>query len=51
LIEVEWDSRCDEDGREQGVCASVVARGDAAPVLEPAEHVLDFVALLESVMS
>ena len=28
-----------------GVGASVVAGVDAAPVLEPAEHVLDFVAL------
>ena len=27
------------------MCASVVAHGDAAPVLEAAEHVLDAVAL------
>src|SRR5437764_14706450 len=46
LIEIEGDRGCDADGREEGVGAAVVAGGDAAPVLEFGEHVLDFVALL-----
>jgi len=30
---------------KESVCAAVVAHGDAAPVLEPAEHDFDAVAL------
>ena len=45
LSEPEGDGRCDADGREEGVGAAVVAGGDAAPVLEAAEHVLDAMAL------
>jgi hypothetical protein len=46
LIEIEGDGRCDADRREEGVGAPVVAGGDAPPVLELGEHILDFVALL-----
>ena len=34
----------DADGAGEGGCELVVARGDASPVLEPAEHALDEVA-------
>lgn len=37
---------CDADGREERVGASVVAGGDAPPVLELGEQVLDLVALM-----
>ena len=46
MIEVEGDAGCDADGGEEGVGASVVAGGDAPPVLELGEHVLDLVALM-----
>jgi len=46
LIEIESDGRCDTDGREEGVGATVIASGDAPPILELGEHILDFVALL-----
>lgn len=36
----------DEDGREECVGASIISCGDASPVLDPAEHVLDAVSLL-----
>ncbi len=40
LIDPEEDGGGEEDGGHEGVGASVVAHGDAAPVLEAAEHVL-----------
>ena len=46
MIEIEGDGRGDADGREEGVGAAIVAHGEAPPVLELGEHVLDFVALL-----
>jgi len=45
LIEPEDDGYGDADGGHEGVGASVVAGVDAPPVLEPAEHILDLVAL------
>lgn len=45
MIEIESDGRCDADGGEEGVSASVVAGGDAPPILELGEHVLDPMAL------
>src|SRR5690606_13969981 len=45
LIDPEDDSCCDADCREEGVGASVVSGGDATPVLELCEQVLDLVAL------
>lgn len=45
MIEPEDDGCGDADGGHEGMCASVVAGMDAAPVLEFAEHVLDPVAL------
>jgi hypothetical protein len=42
LIEIEGDSCSDADGREEGVGAGP----DASPILEPCEHILDFVAVL-----
>ena len=40
------DDGCgDADGRHEGVGAAVVAGVNAAPVLEFAEHILDFVTL------
>jgi len=46
LIEIEGDGRCNADGREEGVSASVVTGGDAPPIFELGEHVLDPVARL-----
>ena len=46
MIKIEGDRGCDADGREEGVGAPVVAGGDAPPILELGEHILDFVALL-----
>ena len=46
MIEIEGDGCCDADGREEGVSASIVTGGDAPPILELGEHVLDPVALL-----
>ena len=43
--EPEDDGCGDTDGGHESVCASVVACVNASPVLEPAEHVLDLVAL------
>lgn len=40
----EDDGGGDDDGGHEGLGATVVAGGDAAPVLETAEHVLDLVA-------
>jgi hypothetical protein len=45
LIDPEDDGCGDGDGRHEGGCTSVVAGMDASPVLELAEHVLDFVAV------
>jgi segregation and condensation protein A len=45
LINPEEDSRGEADGGHEGVCASVVAHADAAPALEPAEHVFGAVPL------
>jgi hypothetical protein len=45
LIEEVGDGCGDADGREEGVRATVVAGGDAPPVFEFGEEVLDFVAL------
>jgi hypothetical protein len=42
----EHDGRCDADGGEEQLTASVVAGGDATPVLEAREQVLDPVTLL-----
>ena len=36
---------CDDDGGHECMSAAVVAHRDTAPVLDPTEHVLDFVAL------
>ena len=36
----------DTDGGEEGVGATVITHGDVPPVLEPAEHVFNLVALL-----
>ena len=44
MIEEEGDGCGDADGRE-GVGASIIAGGDAPPILEFGEEVLDFVAL------
>jgi hypothetical protein len=44
FIEIECDSGCDADCREQGVSASVVTRSDASPALKFCEQALDFVA-------
>jgi hypothetical protein len=41
LIEPEDDGCGNADGGHEGVGAAVVAGVDTAPVLEPAEHVLD----------
>ena len=45
LIEIEGNCRCDADGREVGVSTSIVASGDAPPVLELRKHILEFMAL------
>ena len=40
------DDGCGESfSAEEGVCAAVLAHGDTSPILEPAEHDLDAVAL------
>jgi hypothetical protein len=46
LIEIEDDGSGDTDGGEEGVGATVITHGDAPPVLEPAEHIFNLVALL-----
>jgi hypothetical protein len=43
--EPEDDDGGEGDGAEEDGSAAVVACGDAAPILEPAEHGLDAVAL------
>jgi hypothetical protein len=45
LIELEGHNSCDADREEEGVGASIVAGGDAPPVFEPREAILDLVAL------
>jgi len=45
LVNPEEDGAGEEDGGEEGVGVSVVAHGDAPPVLKAAEHVLDAVSL------
>ena len=45
MTDPEDDGGGDADGREEGVCASVVAGVDTPPVFEAAEHDLDLVAL------
>jgi hypothetical protein len=45
LIDPEYEGCRDADGGHEGVRASIVASVDTAPVLEPAEHVFDLVAL------
>jgi hypothetical protein len=45
LWQPEDDGGSDADGGHEGVCASVVAGVDTAPVFELSEHVLDEVAL------
>jgi hypothetical protein len=45
LIDPEDDVCGDADGGHEGVGALVVTGCDASPVLDPAEHDLDFVAL------
>jgi hypothetical protein len=45
LIDPEDDSCGDANGGHEGMSASVVAGVDTPPVLEPAEHVFDLVAL------
>lgn len=49
LIEREGDGCCDANGREESVRTSVVACGDAPPVFEPGEEVLDLFAALSTV--
>ena len=44
MIEIEGDGGGGADCREECVCASIVAGGDAPPILEFGEQVLDFVA-------
>ena len=44
MIEEEGDGCGDTDCREEGVRATVIAGGDAPPILEFGEEVLDFVA-------
>src|SRR5215204_3838775 len=44
LIEPEDDGRGDADGGHVGVCASIEAGVDAAPIPEPPEYDLDLVA-------
>jgi hypothetical protein len=46
VIEPEDDGGWEGYGGHEGVCASVIAGVETPPVLEPAEHVLDFVALV-----
>ena len=46
MIEIEGERGCNTDGREEGVGAAVIAGGDSSPILEPCEHILDFMALL-----
>lgn len=43
--EPEGDGGGESDGTEEGVGAAVFAHGDSVPVLEPAEHDLDAMAL------
>ena len=45
MFEPEYDSSGESDSAEEVVCAAVVARGDPALILQPAEHDLDTVAL------
>ena len=45
MIDPEDGSCGDAEGGHEGVGASVVSSVDAPPVLEPAEHILDLVAL------
>ena len=44
-MEPEGDCGSDADCREEGVGAAIVSGGNAAPVFEAAEHVLDVMAL------
>ena len=45
MIEIEGDCSSDADSREEGVCAAIVTGGNAAPVFQAPEHVLDPVPL------
>ena len=45
MIEIEGDCSGDADSREEGVRAAIVAGGNAAPVFQAPEHVLDPVPL------
>ncbi|MEO3475155.1 hypothetical protein AAFN86_25060 [Roseomonas sp. CAU 1739] len=45
MLEPEGDGGSERDGAEQGVCAAIMVPCKAAPVLEPAEHDRDAVAL------
>ncbi len=45
MIDPEDNGCGDDDGGHECVSAAVVAHGDPAPVLDPAEHVFDLVAL------
>ncbi len=45
MIEPENDGGGDADGGHKGVGATIVAGVDAPPILEPAKHDLDLVAL------
>ena len=45
MIDPEFNGRGDADGGHEGMGATIVARVDAPPVLDPAEHILDFVPL------
>jgi hypothetical protein len=45
LIDPKNHGCCDGHGGHECISAAVVARGDTAPVLDPTEHVFDFVAL------
>jgi hypothetical protein len=51
LRQQEGDSCGDADGGKEGVGASVMAHGDAAPVLETAEGILDAVAIIATVVA
>ena len=46
----EDDGCCDCDGAHEGVGATVVSGRDPSPVLEPAEHALDAIALFVSLL-
>jgi hypothetical protein len=45
LSKPECDGRCEANGRKEGVSTAIVAGGNAAPVLEAAEAILDAVPL------